>query len=130
MPFYGTVGLRIGAVAGLASSGFGTNALMQSATYTADGKEQEFRDGTGTIQAVNLTKNGHEATFKYYVGSASLTTSASIVMPNYGDKLTVTQTVSSSLVSSTWIAKKISFEEVLGSDNATEVTVDAVDYGF
>jgi hypothetical protein len=131
MPFYGNVGLRIGQLNNIGSTAFGTSALMQSATWTAGGTEKEFRDGTGKIQACNMTPNGHEASFKYYVATNTLTISASIVMPAYGDKFAVTQTGNSgSIVSSTWLTKKVSYEEVIGSENATEVNVDAVDYGF
>jgi hypothetical protein len=126
----GIVGLRIGQVAGIASSGFGTYALMQSGQYGESVKDTEFRDGTGAFKNVNLTPEANTATFKYYAATNTLTVSASLVYPRAGTQFPVTQVASSSLISSTWTCLKVGFEEVLGTENATEITVEAKDWGF
>jgi hypothetical protein len=131
MAAYGTKGVRLG-FQGLNSTAFDTDAIMQNAQWSQDAEVQEFRDpDSGAYIFVNVVANAEKATFTYLVGSDQLTTSASIVKPSVGSKFTATETgVSSSLSTSTWIATNVSFTEVPMLEGATEVTVEATNYGF
>lgn len=131
MSFQGQVGLRLQQVVNITSSAFGTVAKVVKASWSQDSTKQEFRDGTGQIFAVNAIPNPQQCSFQYYVATATTSSVAPVSYPAPATEFIVNQTgVSSSVASSTWLCDKVSFEELRGHEEATQVTVDATNYGF
>lgn len=123
--FHGSVGIRIGA--GVASSAFGTSAIMQSYDVESKGDEVEVKDKTGNVVSWWGTNPTSEATFTYYVGSATLSESASVVKPAFGAMISVTEDLTGSGVSGSYWITKSSTANATNTD-AVKVTVKATTY--
>jgi hypothetical protein len=129
--YSGVKGLRIGQVAYLTGSGFGTYAVLTKASWEQDSTKQEFRDGTGYIFGVSSLPNPPTATWQYYVGTNTTSSAAAVTYPAVTTKFDVTATgTSSSLALTGWLCDKVSFDEMRGHEEATQVSVTSTYYGF
>src|ERR1700754_943873 len=78
------------AVRGVASTSFGTSAIMQSYDVEDKTDEVEIKDASGEVVAWYGYNPTRDATYTYYVGSATANASASVVKPATGVLMTVT----------------------------------------
>jgi len=130
-PYYGNVGLRLGQTVFISSSAFGTFAKVVKASWSQDSNKQEFIDGTGQPFGVSSIPKPPQCSFQYYVATSTTSSVAPVQYPAVSTKFDVQQTgVSSSVAFNGWLCDKVSFEELRGHEEATQVTVDATYYGF
>src|SRR5689334_11003455 len=111
--YQGLVGLRIGQVAYLSSSAFGTYAKLIKVSWAQDSTKQEFKGGDGFIFGVNSIPNPPTATWQYYTATNTTSSVAPVNMPPVSTKFDVTSTgVSSSLALPGWLCDKVQFDEL------------------